>query len=133
MRVILDTNVFISGIFWEGNFCSQLIDKWKNNKFDLVYSIEILEELIKTLSNFKIQMSDEMIEDWRNLIIGNSIIVEPLIKLDIIKDDPEDNKFLEAAIAGKVNIIVSQDKHLLKLKEYENIKIINPEIANDLL
>jgi len=61
MRAILDTNVFVSGIFWEGNFCSQLIEKWKIKKFELVSSMEIIDELIKTLKDFKIQMSDSMI------------------------------------------------------------------------
>src|SRR3989338_10816342 len=95
MRGVMDTNVFVSGIFWEGNLCSQLIEKWKSKKFELVNSMEIIGELVKTLKDFKIQMSDSMIEDWRNLIIENSIIVEPTIKLSVVKDDPDDNKFLE--------------------------------------
>jgi uncharacterized protein len=126
MRVVLDTNVFISGIFWEGNFCSQIIDKWKNRKFELVSSREILEEFVNTLKNFKIQMPEDMIEEWKYLIIKNSIMVEPTIKLEIIKDDPEDNKFLEAGIAGNVDLIISQDKHLLNLEEYGEIKILSP-------
>jgi len=129
MRIILDTNVFVSGIFWEGNFCSQIIEKWKNKKFELVSSIEIIDELVKTLRNFKIQMPEEMIEEWRNMIIENSTIVKPTIKLDVIKDDPDDNKFLEAGIAGDVDLIVSQDRHLLKLGEYEGTKIVTPEKA----
>ena len=129
MRVILDTNVFVSGIFWEGNFCSQIIEKWRKRKFDLVSSIEILDEFMRTLKNFKIKMPDDMIEEWRNLIIENSNIVEPTIKLDVIKDDPDDNKFLEAGITGNVDLIISQDKHLLKLREYQGIKILRPEEA----
>ena len=129
MRVILDTNVFVSGIFWEGNFCSQIIDKWKNKKFELVSSTDILEEFVETLRNFKIQMSDEMIEEWRNLIIESSVIINPKIKLNVIKEDPDDNKFLEAGISGNADLIISQDKHLLKLKEYQGIKIVSPEEA----
>lgn len=125
----MDTNVFVSGIFWEGNFCSQLIEKWKIKKFELVSSMKIIDELAKTLKGFKIQMHDSMIEDWRNLIIENSVIVEPTIKLDVIKDDPDDNKFLEAAVTGKVDLIISQDKHLLKLKEHQGIKIVSPKEA----
>ena len=63
MRVVLDTNVFVSGIFWSGNYCSQLIDKWKNKKFELVSSVEIVEELVKTLRSFKITMPEDMIEE----------------------------------------------------------------------
>jgi|TARA_B100001971_G_scaffold211611_1_gene239706 putative PIN family toxin of toxin-antitoxin system len=127
MRLVIDTNVFVSGIFWEGNFCSQIIEKWKKRKFDLINSIEILDEFIRTLKDFKIQMPDDMIEEWRNLIIENAVIVEPSIILNIVKDDPDDNKFLEAAVTGKVDYIISQDKHLLKLKEFEHIPIMNPE------
>jgi len=129
MRAIIDTNVFVSGIFWEGNFCSQIIDKWKNKKFELVSSMDILEEFVETLRNFKIQVPDDMIEEWRNLIIENSIIVAPTIKLNVIKDDLDDNKFLEAGISGNADLIISQDKHLLKLKEYQGIKIVSPEEA----
>ena len=100
MRVIIDTNVFISGIFWKGNFCSQIIDKWKTKKFELISSKDILDEFVRTLRGFKIQMPDGMIEEWRNLIIKNSIIVEPVIKVNVITDDPDDNKFLEAGIVG---------------------------------
>lgn len=129
MRVVLDTNVFVSGIFWDGNFCSQIITKWKNRKFQLISSMEILDEFVNTLNNFKIQMPEKMIKEWRNFIIENSIIVKPTIKLNIIKEDPDDNKFLEVGVAGKANLIVSQDKHLLKLGDYQRIKIVNPEKA----
>jgi len=133
MRIILDTNVFVSGIFWEGNFCSQIIEKWKEKRFDLVSSIEIVDELVKTLLDFKIQMPKEMIKGWQKLIIENSAIVEPTIKIDFIKEDPNDNKFLEAAITGNADLIISQDKHLLKLKEYEGIRILKPEEVLSLL
>ena len=108
MRVVLDTNVFISGIFWEGNFCSKIIDKWKNREFELVSSIEI-------------------IESWRNIIIERVIIAKSSERLDVIKEDPDDNKFLETAIAGKADFIITQDNHLLKVKKLNNIMILNPE------
>ena len=63
MRIVLDTNVFISGIFWKGNFCSQLIDKWKKKEIELISSLEIVEELIKILRSFKIKMTEDLIEE----------------------------------------------------------------------
>jgi predicted nucleic acid-binding protein len=60
MKGVLDTNVFISGIFWEGNFCSQLINKWKNGDFQLISSPLIIEELVETLRSFKIPMPEEL-------------------------------------------------------------------------
>ena len=127
MRVVLDTNVFISGIFWEGNFCSKIIDKWKNREFELVSSIEIIEELLNTLKHFKIQLDEETIESWRNIIIERVIIAKSSERLDVIKEDPDDNKFLETAIAGKADFIITQDNHLLKVKKLNNIMILNPE------
>ncbi|MEK6933283.1 MAG: putative toxin-antitoxin system toxin component, PIN family [Nanoarchaeota archaeon] len=133
MRVVLDTNVFISGIFWSGNYCSQLIDKWKNKEIELVSSLETVGELVETLRNFRISMSKSMIEEWKNLLISNSILIQSSTKIDVIKEDPEDNKFLETAIDGKADFIVSQDNHLLNLKEYQGIKIVKPEEAINLL
>jgi putative PIN family toxin of toxin-antitoxin system len=127
MRVVLDTNVFISGIFWSGNYCSQIIDKWKNKEIELVSSLETIEELVETLKNFKISMPENMIEEWKNLILNNSLLVQVSSKIDAIREDPEDNKFLEVAVDGKADFIISQDKHLLNLKEHQGIKIVKPE------
>ena len=129
MRIVLDTNVFISGIFWEGNFCSQIIDLWKRGKFQLVSSPKLIEELTETLRSFKISMPEKLIEEWKNLIIDNSIMVDPIAVIQAVKDDPEDDKFIETAVYGEADFIVSQDKHLLKLKEYNKINILKPEEA----
>ncbi|MFA5019725.1 MAG: putative toxin-antitoxin system toxin component, PIN family [Candidatus Pacearchaeota archaeon] len=129
MRIVLDTNVFISGIFWEGNFCSQIIDKWRKGIFQLVSSPKLVEELVETLRAFKISMPEETIQEWKNLIIETSVMVDPIVAVRVVKDDPEDDKFIEAAVYGEADFIVSQDKHLLKLKEYNKTKILKPEEA----
>lgn len=67
LKVVLDTNVFISGIFWKGNFCSQIIEKWKNEEIILISSLELIEEFVDTLKDFKIQMPLDMIENGRTL------------------------------------------------------------------
>ena len=128
LRVVLDTNVFISGIFWEGNYCSQIINAWKEKKIILVSSLEIIQELTDTLRDFKIDMDGELIREWRNTIIENSVMVAPIKILGVVKDDPKDNKFFEAAIAGNAQYLVSQDKkHVLKIPEYCGVKTIHPE------
>lgn len=127
MRTVLDTNIFISGIFWEGNFCSQIISAWKANRFALINSPDTVQELMDTLKTFKIKMDDEMIEEWKKVIIENSVMVEPKERVEIIKDDPDDNKFIEAALAGDADYIVSQDWHLLKRGEFRGVRIVSPE------
>lgn len=129
MKVVIDTNVFISGIFWKRNFSSQIIELWMKKEFELVSSKEIIDEFVRTMKNFKIRMSDNMIKEWKNLILKKAIIIKPTKKINIVKDNPDDNKFIEAAVTGKAKIIISQDKHLLNLKEYKNINIINPKEA----
>lgn len=126
MRIVLDTNVFISGIFWEGNASAAIIDAWRNGNFTLVSSHSILEEFVRVLRSFKIKMDEEMIEEWQCMIIENAIIVEPLQKLEIVKADPSDNKFFEVAIAGNTDYIISQDRHLLQVREYQNIQVLTP-------
>jgi putative PIN family toxin of toxin-antitoxin system len=129
MKVVLDTNIFISGIFWKGS-SNKVITSWKERKFALVISLETVSEIIKILQDFKIRLQDEMIKEWVDLIVRNSIIVEPKEKIKIVKDDPKDDIFIETAVAGNVDYIVSQDNHLLKLKEFRGIKIITPEEFN---
>ena len=126
MRVVLDTNVFISGIFWEGNASAAIIEAWRNEKFTLVSSHALLEEFARVLHSFKIKMDEDMIEAWQHLIIENSIIVEPINKLEIVKFDPSDNKFFEAAVAGNAEYIVSQDRHLLQVRTYQGIQVLTP-------
>ena len=127
MRIVIDTNVFISGIFWEGNFCSQIINLWKNGKYTLITSEEILEEFRKVLKTFKIQMEAPLIEEWEEIIRYNAEIVIPKERLKIIIEDPDDNKFFEAAITGQAGYIISQNKHLLKIKEYKGIHVLTPK------
>ena len=129
MKVVLDTNIFISGIFGKGA-SNKIILNWREGKFTLVTSLEAISEIIKVLKDFKIKLSDDMIKEWIDLIIRNSIIVEPIEKITIVKDDPKDNIFIETAVAGNVDYIISQDSHLLKLNEFRGIKIITPEEFN---
>ena len=72
-------------------------------------------------------MSNGDILWWENLIISKSAIVLPRQKFKIVKEDPDDNKIVEAAVEGNCDFIVSSDKHLLKLKEFKGIKIITPK------
>ena len=129
MKVVLDTNIFISGIFWKGS-SNRIITHWKEGKFTLITSLKAVSEIIKVLKDFKIKLSEDIIKEWIDLIVRNSIIVEPKEKIAIVKDDPKDNIFIETAVAGNVDYLISQDNHLLKLKEFRGIKIITPEEFN---
>ncbi len=132
MKAVLDTNVFISGIFWTGA-SNNVILLWRKGKYELVVSLDCISELINVLKDFKIKLPDDMIREWVDLIISNAVLVEPKEKLDFVKEDPADNMFIEAAVAGNADYIVSQDNHLLKLKEINGIKILSPEEFNNMV
>ena len=89
--------------------------------------MEINRELFTQLRDFKIRMETEEIHYWESLVPKKSELVVPNKKIEIVKDDPDDNKFIETALEGKAEYIVTQDKHLLKIKEFKGIKIITPE------
>ena len=125
MRVVLDTNVFISGIHWTGS-SEKVLRAWMKKDFELISSLPIIDELIRILMNFKVPLDSEDISWWESLILEKSIIVVPTVKVDVVTD-PDDNKFVEAALEGKAKYIVSQDKHLLVLKEYRGIKVFHPD------
>ncbi len=130
MKITVDTNVLISSTFWAG--CSDIIlKKAENKEIELLISKEILEEFSRVLNYEEIQqkIKNKNLEMRRTIekIISISTIIEPIKKLNIVKDDPDDNKILECAFEGKVKYIISQDNHLLKLKEFEGIKIVSPE------
>lgn len=126
MRAVIDTNVFVSGIFWIGN-SNKIINAWRQRKFDLIISLINIEELIKVLRDFKIEMNEELIKEWVKLIIGNSILVDVIGKVKVVKDDPTDDKFIETALNGKASYIVTQDRHLLDIREFEGVRIVTPE------
>ncbi len=129
MKVVFDTNIFISGIFWTGE-SNKVILAWREGKFTLVTALQAVSELVKVLSDFKIRMSEKTIKEWVDLIVRNSIVVMPKEKISAVKDDPKDDIFIETAVAGNVDYIVSQDNHLLKLVEFRGIRIITPEEFN---
>ncbi len=132
MKVVLDTNIFISGIHWSGP-SEKILKMWFDNRFEFICSEPIMEEIIKTLMNFRIPLSIDELLEWIIIISERAVIVKPSKKLDIIKDDSDDNKFLEAAITGNAQYIISQDKHLLNIKEFKGIKIVKPKEFLDLL
>ena len=125
MKVVLDTNVLVSGMLWKGN-PEKIIHAWKAGKFELITSLATLAELQRVLRYPRIGMSEKMIKEWADLLLENSTVVDPKIKVDVIKNDPPDNRFLEAALAGNADYIVSGNNHLLDLHELKGIKIILP-------
>lgn len=130
MKVVLDTNVWLSGIFWEGE-ASKIIEKAEKKNIQIIISEDILSEIVNVLnreSKFQKYILNLRLnlEDMLRTILSISTLIETRNKLDIIKADPKDNIILEAALNGKAEYIISYDNHLLNMIEFRSIKIISP-------
>ena len=125
MKVILDTNVFISGVFFSG-VPHAILKAWHQKKLTLVLSEEILEEyrrvgneLARTFPTVDPQPALELVA------IHAKIIEAPPLSAPVCTD-PDDDKFLACAIAGSTKIITSGDKALLRTSGYAGIEVITP-------
>lgn len=126
LRVVLDTNVWVSGIIHPRRICGQILNAWRKEIFDVVISPEIIEEIKHVFTYPKIRRHNKDIEGLLSVLFVNARIVIPSSKIKVISEDPPDDKFLACAVTGSVAYIVSGDKHLLKLEAYQGIQILPP-------
>ncbi len=122
MKAVFDTNVLVSALFWRGTPYRCLLAA-EAGLFELVVSSEILDELVNVLER-KFLLTNEEVAESVQLIRKIGRQVEITKRVHIVEDDPDDDKFLEAAIAADAEIIVSGDRHLLQLQRYEDVQIL---------
>jgi len=122
-KVTLDTNILISALGWEGK-PRQVFEKVLDGEIELIISEEHFEELSGVLDYPKLDFTEEEKDRFKSLVLGIAALVKPIEKIDVIKQDPDDNMILEAAVAGKADFIVTGDPDLLVLKEFRSIRIV---------
>jgi len=122
-RVVLDTNIIVSSAL--GGALVLVLEKWDEEKFTVIVTTDILDEYFQVLNRPKFKLKQETIDKVSTFIYQFSEFVVPEERIHVIKADSKDDMFLEAAIAGKVDFIVSGDNHLLELKEFRSIPIIS--------
>jgi putative PIN family toxin of toxin-antitoxin system len=122
MRVVADTNIYISALVF-GGLPDVFLKRAFLGAFLLVTSPALLDELDETL-RLKFNVSPEKASITRARLEKIAHVVEPDVTLDIIKDDPDDDRVLECAVTGKADYIVSGDRHLLKLGIFDSIPIL---------
>lgn len=130
MRIVIDNNIFISGIFWQGP-PNKIIKLAEESYFDIYSSSKILQELFGVLGRKKFDfLFFEELQTTRSEVFLKILelvkIVTPTKSLGIIKEDPDDDCILECALACGASFIISGDNHLLKFKSFQNIPILNP-------
>ena len=131
MRVVLDTNIYVSFLISSPRgSIMKLLQFWEQDKFVVLTSKAILEELAKVLLDKRLKryicLSKIEVRQYLRFIGQNSLVLRVKNQVKIIEEDPSDNKFLSLAELGRVEFIISGDKHLLKLKQFKKTKIVSP-------
>jgi putative PIN family toxin of toxin-antitoxin system len=122
IKSVNDTNVWVAGINWETGTGYQIRLHWEARRFQHFISAEILYEIIRVLREV-CEYPDEKLYDWYWLLLTGSVFVVPRVTINVIQEDPDDDKFIACAIEGGVDYIVSEDKDLQRLNVYDSIEV----------
>ena len=126
MRVVIDTNVLISGIFWSG-IPFEILDLWVQNKIVLLTSQFILSEYARVLQEYGLKRNrTDLTEAWLHFIVQHSHIIHTHRKFHVCRD-VDDDMYLDCAVEGAAKYIVSGDKDLLTLQNFMGVKIVSPK------
>lgn len=124
MRIVFDTNVYISAFITPGGRSDVALRLARRGRFDLAVSLEILSEIHGKLVEPKFGFSGDQATRVEQTIVDiAATVVEPQMRLSVLQDEP-DNRILECAVQAGASAIVTGDKHLLALKSYEGIGIM---------
>lgn len=125
MRVVVDTNVFVSSLY--GGNPRKIVELWKSRKITLCLSGDILEEYADILQRAGFHGEPELAELLSLFSLRfNILFTMETCALRVVKEDPDDDKFVECAVELKADAVVTGDKALLKIKTYRGISILTP-------
>lgn len=125
MRIVVDTNVFISGVFFAGP-PHQILAAWRQGVVQIAISPEILDEYQRVEEELSRKFPAVNLEPWLMLLTECSIMVEAPAMQEQVCRDMDDDKFLACAIACKAKVIVSGDKALLATSGYAGVTVLTP-------
>jgi len=127
LKVVIDTSSLISYALTKGEIMVKIIETWKREELQLILSSKTQAELMEVLDRPKIKSRSGRTRDW---LLGQiemyAVFVKGVVDANGICRDPKDDKFLACAVEGKAHYLVSSDKDLLDLGQYEGVCILNP-------
>jgi len=124
-RVVFDTNVLLSALLWHQGKPRLIFRKAIEGKIKVYCCKEIIQELRGVLKR-DFDESNDLINEQISVILAYMEFIEVIYHEKIVKDDPDDDLVINCALSARANYIVSGDAHLLKIKEYNGIKILSP-------
>ena len=125
MRIVVDTNVIVSGVLFGGN-PRKVLELWRRNSFELICSPAILDEYEDVLHRMVLKtkrVAPQFVENFLTILVKNSTIIHPHHDKKLSRD-PNDDMFINCALSGKALYIVSGDRDLLDIKQVDGIDII---------
>jgi putative PIN family toxin of toxin-antitoxin system len=125
LKVILDTNVLISGVYF-GGYPYRILEAWNNDKLILIVSKEILDEYGRIGRMLADQFPLINFEPMLKFVMTNAVIVKPGKLRQPVCNDPDDDKFFSCAMSAGCKTIISGDKHLLKVSGFKEISVLKP-------
>ncbi|MCK4641290.1 MAG: putative toxin-antitoxin system toxin component, PIN family [Candidatus Marinimicrobia bacterium] len=126
MKIVLDTNVLMSGIFFSGP-PHEILKLWWDGQIELLISDVIFKEYQRVGLVLAKKYPGIDISSFLNLIQRRAILIDTLVEICNICADSDDDKFLECAVNAKCNMIVSGDKHLLAVSGFQGIRVLRPK------
>lgn len=131
MRVVIDTNVLASGIFWKGS-PSRILERWAKDEVQVFTTLELLKEYQETLEELDQSPGKTLARHWLLFVAQNSTIISPKTAVKICRD-PDDDKILDCALSAGAKYIVSGDKDLLSLGRFQSVEIVTPSAFLEIL
>lgn len=125
MNIVCDTNVLISGVLFGGH-AREILQLASRGVLINFISPDILREAERVLGRSKFGLRPEHVIEIMALFKDTFEIVIPSLEVQAIQSNPEDNHVIEAALAARAEFIISGDKHLLNLAEWEGIHVVSP-------
>ncbi len=128
MKIVIDANLFASGLIKPDSNPGRILDLIERNQVELILSPPIIREIKRILLYPRLQKyhqkTAQEIDAYFEDVLMFAWIVEGEMTVDIIKDDPSDNKYLACAYEGEADYIISRDHHLLDIETYQRIAVV---------
>lgn len=129
-RLVLDTNILVSALGWRGA-PYEIVQLCLAGHHKLLLSPDILSELERVLRYPKLKFTSEQIDEYLEQLTEAAELIHPGLQVSVVVEDPTDNRFLECALAGRADMVVSGDRHLLQLGVFERTPILRPQAFLD--
>ena len=130
MKLIVDTNVFVSGVFFSGP-PFEILNAWRRKKVTLIISPDILSEYQRVGDALAAEFPGVDIDPWIELLMLKTKLTDAPPLAESVCTDPDDDKFLACGIATGTKLIVSGDKHLLDVSGYQGVTVLRPRAFVD--